>query len=118
MIEEYARNVNSTYTEVWPKVVSEFDKKSNDIFRSLVDSGKSVVVDKTNMSRRSRSRWLNMTPSGYEVWSLTFSVDDETLKERLAARVDKPISWEIVENMKSNYQPVEPIEGFDYILRL
>lgn len=108
LIDEIAQSRGETYSTVFKDVIAECDRRAYDIFREAVSSGKNIVIDRTNMSVKSRNRYLSQVPKTYHRAAYIFEVPIPELKRRLQARAEqtgKHIPWFVVEGMLTSYQP-------------
>lgn len=89
-------------------------------FEEAVAARSDIVVDRTNMTRGSRARWLNRVPKGtYYRIGVVFMPCRVILDERLESRAvetGKRIPPNVIDDMIAKYQP--PIMGeFDAVQR-
>ena len=119
LIDEYAAQHGLTYTEAFGKVDSkDIDRKIRENFRNAVASKSDIIIDRTNMTVRSRASWLAQVPNDYERIGVLFSLDKDVLSERLEKRkieTGKFIPHHVVTGMLEGYQPPLPTE-FDVVL--
>lgn len=112
-IEAYALENGLTYSEAFPLVDRKSIEKSVRA-RLIAATMKNcdVVIDRTNMSFKSRNKLLSQLPKHYRRIGVVFTVDRDVLNERLQARGETTGKWigaEIVDNMIASYQ--EPVAG-------
>ena len=72
----------------------------------MLEEGCDIIVDRTNLSTKSRARILNRVPEGYTKTIVMFDVSEEEHTRRLNERTDKSIPKSVLQSMKDNY--VEP----------
>lgn len=117
-IDEYAKQHGLTYSEAWSKVdMKEIDRQWKAEFAGAVERRENIVVDRTNMSRKSRSRFLNL-PSEYRTVAVDFKISRDVLDARLEKRAQetgKHISKVIVDSMLRNYE-APTREEFDQVI--
>ena len=117
--EVYAKKKGMTYTEAWNEMDYDKDIKAKSIqqFNKAVKDGKNIVIDNTNMTKKSRQYYLDNIPKNYKKIAIMFKIPEKELKKRLDKRgkeTGKVIPWEAIENMKAKYEP--PTKGeFDEI---
>lgn len=121
LIEEYASANGMTYSEAFGKVnFKDLNARFRNRFRQAINAGKDVIVDRTNMSVKSRKEYLKNIPDSYEKVAVVFVVPDPELKRRLAAReaaTGKGIPEQVINDMAARY--VAPSrEEFDRIVRI
>lgn len=83
MIEEYARENNSTYTEVFDsKLMSIMTKRFFDLIDECVKDKKNIIIDRTNMKAGARDKILSRVSSDYEKIAVVFEYDKDDLYVR------------------------------------
>ena len=112
-IEEYATEHGITYSEAFP-LVSMKDIAKNLRARLIAAAMKSadIIIDRTNMTFKSRNKLLSNIPKHYRKVGIVFSVPREVLAERLKARGEATGKWipaKVVDEMIAVYQ--EPVAG-------
>lgn len=80
-----------------------------------------VIVDRTNMSKKSRARFVQAgLKNGYTVSAMVFDVPEYALMIRLANRAKEPgnkvIGAHIVSSMLANYERPTEEEGFSNVI--
>lgn len=111
-IEEYAVQRGLTYDDVWQEAVGRADSSMQYAFQYAVANRNDIVVDRTNLSVKSRRRFLSSLPEEYMKMAVVFSVPDDVLASRLASRPGKTIPEHVVERMRTSYTPPTLDEGF------
>ena len=94
-----------TYNEKWNTVnQKDVDKELERRFRYAVKEKEDIVIDMTNMSRKSRRRWLSSIPKAYTKDAVLFATDAHTIKERNNLRKEegKYIHPRIIMNMMTS----------------
>lgn len=122
MIEEKALQAGKTYSQIFDKINHKHLKLDmiRDIKKAIVDRHH-VALDRTNMSRKTRSEFIDLFPDNYTKVCLNFSIDDKVLRERLKARAEatgKVIPEFVLFNMFKSYNPPIKDEGFDIIIEV
>ena len=121
MVEEIAREKGITYDEAhkivdWKSVNTRMKYR----FRDALKAGKDVIVDRTNMSRKSRKMFLKDLPEGYETVAVNFQICDHELRRRLDARAEatgKSIPADVLKSMSDRYVAPER-EEFTRVVRV
>ena len=118
-VESIAKKMKLTYTEAFDKINRE-DVLGNTRkeFDKAISKGQSVIVDNTNMNVKERSYFMKSTSENYKKIAIIFKISDSELKKRLEKRgkeTGKEIPDEVIEKMKSKYEPPTAKEGFDEI---
>jgi predicted kinase len=107
-IEELAQAQGKTYSETFKTV--DFKQIERDMATKMQDAiaqGKDILIDRTNMSRKSRSKWLALIPKTYTKKAVVFRVDRAALQHRLddrAAKTGKRISGDVVDSMLASFE--------------
>jgi len=101
LVESYG--VGSTYSEKWNSLTDE-DQKKIDVeiqkrFKQAIDVGLNIVIDMTNMSSKSRRKWLtsNKKLKNYYKVANIFIEDLDTLDSRNS--FEKTIDRKVLKNM-------------------
>lgn len=104
-----------TYKERWDTAdQKEVDKQFQSDLKDLIKNRENFIVDKTNMSRKSRRSILNQVPSCYKKKAVVFLTGLGEIEKRNLAREGKTIPSTVIENMiKSFYPPL--YDEFDEI---
>jgi predicted kinase len=121
IVEDIAREKGISYDEAhklvdWKSATSRMRAH----FRQALNKGQDVIVDRTNMSRKSRKMFLKDLPETYESVAVLFTVPDTVLKQRLEARAaatGKSIPADVLESMASRYMAPDR-EEFTRIVRV
>src|SRR5271166_6623391 len=101
-LELIAKEKGKTYNEVFK---DNIDKVTKEFFETLFlacKSNKNIVIDRTNLTIKSRKKILDLVPKNYEKSVIIFECDDETLSYRLNSRPDKIIPVDVVGKMKAS----------------
>lgn len=107
----------SDYNKAW-KIVDqkEVDKILKQRFNE-VNGKDSFIIDMTNMSIKSRSKWINQIDKDlYTVSCTAFEASKETLMERNAQRNGKNLNEEVIDRMLTAYERPTLKEGFESIV--
>jgi predicted kinase len=116
-VEEYAKRLGKTYSDVWAKYVQIATKI---MFLDLdfhIEDNKDIIWDQTNVSVKSRADKLSIISDDYEKIAVFFTTpSDEELSIRLANRPGKFIQPEVIDRMKSQLQLPTLEEGFNEII--
>lgn len=118
IIQAYAAENDTTYDAVFKEYIGTADAQAKETFHNALASGaEHIVVDRTNVSRKSRQYWVKPAKeAGYRVIARVFPVPtDDILEQRLASRPGKSIPMNVVQSMKENFT-VPRGEGFDEIV--
>jgi shikimate kinase len=109
MIEIYADAKGLTYSQVFAEVdMASFERRALELTADYTSLGYDVLIDRVNLRRVSRQRFITETPLGTHKVAYVFHVPPDEhwrrLKER-GQRTGKVIPWAVVEHMRSVYDP-------------
>jgi len=123
IIEELADAMGKTYDEIFSDYIKVAEKMFWEDFDRHISEGYSpIVIDRTNMSVKSRARIFNRLQQwhkrhGYRITGVVFSTPEQTEHERrLASRPGKTIPKHVVESMIDSYETPLFSEGFNTIM--
>lgn len=114
LVDAWAAERDMTYNEAI-KVAPSFDKTVKYAFKDAVTAGKNIIVDRTNMSAKTRRTWTSNLPEGYETHAVVFVIDDVERKRRMEERfqaIGKSVPEFVVKGMMNRYQSPSDEEGF------
>ena len=90
----------------------QFQKNVNQFLKKRIslalNSGRDIVVDMTNMSKKSRAGILNKVPLDYEKHAVVFNVSRDELIRRLKKRKEetgKEVPVDVVDMMIRRFEP-------------
>ena len=109
LIDQWAREHGVTYTEAFRAInLRDVERQMMAALDAAVLAEQSVVIDRTNMSRKSRAKLLGRLPQHYQRIAVAFEVPRDELERRLAARAEttgKYIPPYVIETMLEQYEP-------------
>lgn len=114
---EYATAESLTYDEAFRLYMKAAEVEFFKRIAQAVESDKSIIVDRTNMSYASRARILGKITKPYSKIARVFGKNltvDEWLR-RLDSRPGKTIPIHVLISMNNSFQMPSHEEGFDYI---
>jgi len=120
-IEDMCDDANMTYNQGFTKFIKKAEAEMMKDFETCLAYNVSFAIDRTNMSVKSRKRFLDKISKDYTKIAIVFDCPDEELQSRLDHREKtegKRIDWSIVEGMKGRYEEPTEEEGFDYIMKV
>jgi len=99
---EFPTNYHATWETADHKAV---DKEVNRIFQSALKDGDDIVIDKTNLTRKGRRKYINEAKrKGYRIEAKIFVPGFATIKERQEDRENnKVISDKVLERMVKSF---------------
>ena len=119
-LEELAIEHGLNYNEAFKRF--DVTKSVKETFKQWVGAGESIIVDKTNMSKKTRK--LSIHPFiclGYRVIAINVICDEETRIKQDQMRemfTGKRIPPKVIDDMKRAYQEPEYNEGFENIYNI
>jgi predicted kinase len=114
-VEDYAKEVGSTYSEVFADYMPTAVKLMADKVIRAREAGKDVIWDQTSTTVKTRARKFNMLPD-YEHIAVVFKVPDaDELARRLASRPGKNIPDHVMRSMINHFEMPSEEEGFKEI---
>lgn len=120
IIEKYAKKWNVDYNTAMKKLDFKIaERESRMEYEKAVNARKNIVIDKTNLTVKSRRRFD--TPRGYKKIAVVFDVSESELKNRLEKRKNetgKIIPQSTFDQMKGFYVEPKESEGFDEIIHV
>jgi len=98
----------NTYNECWDVVdQQEVDHNLMVRYQTALRSGEDIIIDMTNMSKKSRRKWLNdskLKKRGYQKKAIVFCTGEQVIIERaLNQRNTKNIPVKVIENMMKRF---------------
>lgn len=117
IIEMFAYQGNTTYDAIFKTNIEEAEKVAREYFGVSIDQSKNFIIDRTNLSKKSRASWLSGIPGFYEKVAVVFPIPPDTIWfKRLASRTGKTIPQSVLKSMKSRFEMPTLEEGFDQIM--
>jgi len=123
MLMRYAKKykIEGSYSEIWSQLDDNdqkvIDTYVRDEFRKAVQNRENIVIDMTNMSKKSRGKWINNLPKEYFKVSKIFIVGESSLDFRNNQRLlqeGKFIPEKVFMNMMKTFL-VPTLNEFDAI---
>lgn len=124
MVEAHAREMQCTYNEAFPKVIDDCNANFNVLFHRGLDAGISIVIDRTNVTAKGRSNYINAAiRKGYRIEAIEFArpMTDGAHAEwnrRLDSRPGKVIPPAVLQDMFRSWSSASTVEGFNAIYRI
>jgi len=114
-VEDYAKSVGSTYSEVF----ADYMPKAVDLMCDKViwarKEGKDIIWDQTSTTVKSRSRKFNMLPDYYHIAIVFKTPEHKELMRRLLSRPGKDIPDHVIASMITSWEEPTEEEGFKEI---
>lgn len=116
-IEEVAKNLNLTYDAIWSEKYPDADKAMGQYFDFAIERGMDMIIDRCNISKKSRARWVKGTPDFYHRVAVIFETPPKEIHDlRLTSRPGKAIPEKAITDMKDRYEKPTIDEGFDEVI--
>lgn len=120
LLDQYAAENGTTYDKVFRDQIKPMTAKMNEILSDALRSGENIIVDRTNMSKKSRKQFIDKAKQyNYRLIAVTVKTPDP--KEHARRLLDrsrsegKTIPPEIVKSMMNSFEEPTKEEGFDEI---
>ncbi len=115
-IEEYARENNKTYNEVFDDVIHEASAKMFEQLEYAIQHEKSILWDQTNLTKKSRRQKLKRIPDTYTKTAVVLPITLEEAIIRNSQRANKFIPRSVIHRMYHQFEVPTEDEGFDVIM--
>lgn len=116
IIEAHAARQGKTYDQVFKDYIKIAQLEYEGQLSSYLAAGANILVDRTNLSVKSRKSILDKVPDHYIKTAIVFTCKEDTQEGRLTSRKGKYIPDFVIKSMKDNYQVPTFNEGFDDII--
>lgn len=120
-IDQYAESVGKTYSQVYHECINRANSTSIALFFKSLREGKSIVIDRTNLSKKVRQSYLKKIPTGYKKIAVVFEIPEALRESRHINRAKitgKDVPEEVINSMRKAYTFPSVDEGFDDILTI
>lgn len=114
-VENYAKTIGKTYTEVFEDYMPLAVKLMADEVVTARENDKDIIWDQTSTSVASRKKKFKMLPDYYAIAVIFKTPVESELMKRLANRPGKTIPWGVVSDMIKNFEMPSEAEGFKEI---
>ena len=121
IVNRLASKLGATYNQMFDALgrdnIIQMGKKE---FVRALKSGKSIVLDNTNLTKAIRKQYLKLAPD-YKKTALVFKLSQGELNKRLKERekkTGKHIPADVMKKMKKDYEEPTKAEGFDEIIKV
>jgi tRNA uridine 5-carbamoylmethylation protein Kti12 len=118
-IHALAASQGQTYDEAFRDVdFKSIERNLKAEFQDAIRDRRDIIIDRTNLSMKSRRKFLASIPKDYEKVAVVFNVGRELLDRRLADRkaaTGMSVPKDVVDDMIKRYEEPTRGEGFDRI---
>lgn len=123
LVEEFANQYSMTYDMVFSCLgLDGFEKTYKKNLQNAIENKKNLVIDRTNLTLKSRKRITSALPKFYEINYILFPYDENLQKEMVKKRElsGKIISQETIATMINTYTPPSYQEKVDniYVIKI
>jgi len=119
LVMEYAKFTGSTYEKEFKDYFPIADQEYMKRLDEYQSQGVSFVIDRTNLTLKSRARTLKLIKPSYRKVAIAFPhVPVDVLIERIKDRTDQPLAPGLIKSMAEVYVKPTEAEGFDNIIDL
>ena len=114
-VEEIARDLKHTYSEVFQSVMPQCVEKMVDDVINAREDNKDIIWDQTSTTIASRAKKFYMLPEYYKIAVVFRTPARDELDVRLCGRLGKHIPKNVIDSMIDNWEEPTLEEGFDEI---
>jgi predicted kinase len=114
-VEHYAKEVGSTYSEVFDEYMPTAVKLMAEQVVQAREAEHDIIWDQTSTTVASRRKKFAMLPNYHAVAVVFPTPEPAELERRLAGRPGKNIPWNVMQGMISGFKTPTEEEGFDEI---
>jgi predicted kinase len=116
-------DAKTEYATAWKYCAMEdskgYDAYAKEQLRLAVESGKTLILDRTNQTRKSRGPWITAAKSkGYRIVAVEFYISEQVMHERQKTRPEKDVPYhrahQIFMAMETPWFPIE-IDEFEIV---
>ena len=117
ILQEVAKERQQSYNTVFKANIRFAQIAMMKVLRKAIEDGKNIIIDQTNLTKKSRREKLKLIPPHYKKTAVYFIVDLKTALKRNTQRPGKVIPPEILERMIKEYELPTNEEGFSQVIR-
>ena len=103
IVDKYAEEHGLTYSQAFDATRDTADKDFDLNLRAAIKAKKDIIVDRTNMSGKSRNRLLNQLPKEYKKVALIFLTPFDTIYHRDLKRTNRELPKNIWQTMVKRF---------------
>ena len=117
ILQEVAKERQQSYNTVFRGNIRFAQIAMMKVFRKAIEDNKNIILDQTNLTKKSRKEKIKLIPPHYKKIAVYFIVDLETALKRNTQRPGKVIPPEVLERMIKEYELPTLEEGFSQVIR-
>lgn len=118
-IEKLCAAQGITYDQGFKLFIDQAQKIMNEKMADAIRNRVDMVLDRTNLTKKSRARSMAQLPKEYIRRAFFFPIPDDTeWKRRLNSRPGKCIPQAVLDEMRLNFEMPSIDEGFDEVLSI
>lgn len=109
-VHGYAEYNDMTYDAAYYKCRDEAVQDSKNSFKSAVLADLDIIIDQTNLTTSTRRKFLTNLPEHYSTFFVSFHVEPEIARQRIATRGLNGAPYDAYERLAPTYETPEPEE--------
>lgn len=117
ILQEIAKERQQSYNAIFEGNIRFAQIAMMKVLRKAIEEDKSIIIDQTNLTKKSRREKIKLIPQHYKKTAVYFVIPLETALKRNTQRPGKVIPPEVLERMLKQYQLPTLEEGFDQVIR-
>lgn len=115
-IENYAASLGQTYSEAFKSAIGPAEEQFWSDLKKAVEDGRNIIVDRTNLSHKSRLKLLaQLTADYHKIACVVSTPEPNEWQRRLESRPGKIIPQSVLDDMVERWKQPRQEEGFDEI---
>jgi predicted kinase len=117
ILQEIAKERQQSYNTIFKANIRFAQIAMMKVLRKAIEENKSIIIDQTNLTKKSRREKIKLIPPHYRKTAVYFIIDLKTALKRNTQRPGKIIPPDILERMMSQYELPTIEEGFSEIIK-
>lgn len=118
-IEKLCSEQGITYNQGFKLFIDQAQKIVNQKMAAAIKNRSDIVLDQTNLTKKSRARKMAQLPKYYKKYAYFFQIpEDAEWKRRLSSRPGKCIPQSVLDEMRVSLEAPMTDEGFDSIFTI
>lgn len=116
-IQKVAEEQQKTYDDVFKNTIGEATEFMWDQLKFAIHEGLDIIVDRTNLTQKTRKQFLSRIPNYYRKTAVYFEIGLKEALERNKHREGKIIPEKVLKSMYHSFEIPKNTENFDFIER-